>query len=112
MNHILPSDYLINDPCSIVAVAIANGGVKIPVQVSKADGYMTLSDMNRYVRDNLSVAKRTDYKRGQRPKLKDLKVNGRAIVCVLGHYLYVDGEDYYSFFDNHDDEVVAMWLLK
>lgn len=112
MIRICPDETLINEPCSVVAVAVANGGNKIPVQVSKADGYMTLEDMNRYVRSNLHVAKRVYYKRGQRPKLCELECNGRAIICVLGHYIYVEDEKYYSFFDNLNDDVISIWFLK
>ena len=112
MVQIVPDTTLYGWPCSMVAVAGANGGQLIPVQTSKDDGYMTLRDMNTYVRQNLSVAKRTDYRRGERPLLKDLKVDGRAIVCVLGHYVFVEEDRYYSFYRNDNDEVVAIWFLK
>ena len=112
MQRIVPDEKFYDLPCSIVAVSLAKGGQIIPTEVSKTDGYMTLRDMNTYVRQNLSVAKRTDYKRGQRPILKALRLDGRAIVCVLGHYIYLENETYYSFFQNDYDQVVAVWKLK
>lgn len=33
-------------------------------------------------------------------------------VCLLGHYIYIDNDNYYSFFDNDEDEVVCIWWLK
>lgn len=36
----------------------------------------------------------------------------RAAVCVLGHFIYVNGEDYWSFFNNENDPVVCVWYIK
>ena len=101
-------------PCLVVAVACALGSPEtVPEWPDlKANGHATLTVANRWVRACLPVEKRTDYRRGQRPKLGDLHLDGKAIVCVLGHYVFVDGESYWSFFDNENDDVVAVWRLK
>lgn len=113
MHQILPDSRLAGMPCSITAVSCAMGGV-FPKDIPelREDGYATLASANRYIRKNLDIRKRIDYRRGERPKLKDLHLNGKAIVCVLGHYLYLDGETYYSFFNNENDDVVAVWLIE
>lgn len=105
-----PNDTLRGKPCSIVAVSCALGG-KAKGKPTLKDGYATLASANKYIRENLNVKKRTDFKRGQRPKLKDLHLDGKAVVCVLGHFLYLDHEDYWSYFNNENDPVVAMWEL-
>lgn len=111
-----PQSALHGYPCSVVAVASALGrlpdGTPEYLQKLKADGYATLQIANRFIRDNLPVKKRTDYKRGQRPKLKDLHLDGQALVCVYGHMIYLDHESYWSFFANEEDDVVTVWLLK
>ena len=110
IRHTPPKEFE-RDPCSIVGIGCATGK-RLHFSTSHSDGYMTLRDMNKIVRENCTVKKRIDYKRGQRPKLRELHLDGRALVCVYGHFLYVDREEYWSFFDNEDDEVVAVWLLK
>lgn len=54
------------------------------------------------------------YKRGERPALKEfLKTNfEKCGICVYGHFIYAEGPDYWSFFDNDNDEIVAIWYLK
>lgn len=110
MIRIVPAPEYEGEPCSIVGIGCATGK-HLHFTTSHADGYMTLRDMNRIIRDNCKVKKRFDYKRGQRPRLGDLHLEGRALVCVYGHFIYLEGETYYSFFDNEDDEVVAVWIL-
>lgn len=99
-------------PCSMVAVGCAKGGTPMDLPDLKNDGYATLAAMNKFVRANLGVKRQVKFRRGERPKLKDLHFDGRAIVCVLGHYLYLDHEDYWSFFKNGQDDVVALWELE
>lgn len=121
MTRITPSYELFGGyPCSYVAVnsALLYGGrckdyapTELPDGLRSSDGYLTLNGNNKYVRKHLPVRKRRDFKRGERPKLKDLHLEGSAIVVVYGHCIYVDGETYWSFFDNEEDEVVAVWEL-
>lgn len=77
-------------------------------------GWATLRILNRFVRDNLPVRKQVYYKRGERIKLRDfLKTNTElAGVCVLGHFIYVKGNDYWSYFNNLDDDVVCIWYIQ
>jgi len=77
----------------------------------RSDGYLTLAANNKLVRALFGVKRRRDFKRGERPKLKDLEEK-EALVCVYGHFLYLKDGGYWSYFDNADDEVVALWELK
>lgn len=78
------------------------------------DGYLRLRDMNQFAREYLPIAKRIDFKKHERPRLKEfLQTNEtRCCICVLGHYLYADAQTYWSFFDNDDDKVIAVWYLR
>ncbi len=107
-------------PCSAVAVGCALG-IKTKEEVDKImpeglrnDGYLTLQGGNRFIRDNLPIKKYKYYKRGERTVLSDLLQGNtqKAIVLVLGHYVYAEGETYYSFFDNDNEDVIAVWWLK
>jgi hypothetical protein len=111
MLRITPDKSLKDLPCSIVAVSCAVKEPKGYPELRK-DGYATLDAANKYIRINLPIKNRIDYKRGHRPKLKDMKFEGRAIVCVYGHFIYVDKDQYWSFFDNDEDEVVNVWNIK
>ena len=86
---------------------------KLPPGLKK-DGWATMDILNRYVRDNLPVKKKVYFKRTERFKLREfLETNTeRAGVCVLGHFIYVNGKDYWSFFSNLNDDVVAIWYLE
>lgn len=120
MIQMVPNEKYQCRPCSQVAIGTAceQAGYDyyLPNELldsinDSEDGYLTLRDMNRFVRALLPVKKRINYKRGQRPYLNQVKPC-KAIVCVLGHYLYMDYNKYYSFFDNEHDEVVTIWVLK
>lgn len=80
----------------------------------KADGYLTLNDMNKYIREHINVKKKIYYKRNERITLEEFLAdnNEKAIICVLGHYIFVNKQTYYSYFDNISDEVVCVWILK
>ena len=104
-----------NMPCVMVAVNSALRSYKDETEppVLRDDGYCTLQDANKYIRKYLPVKKRMDFKRGSRPKLRDIPVFEPAIVCVKGHYIYWHGDGLYeSYFDNANDEVVTAWILK
>lgn len=115
MSRIIPGNELLDKPCSIVAVTCAlkhtPKNEDVYVAQIRSDGYATLNNANRFIRDNLPIKKRIDFKRGQRPLLKDLKPDIKAIICVYGHYLYYDYGNYWSYFDNDNDEVVAIWQI-
>ena len=110
MVRITPSLDYEDLPCSMVAISCAKCEL-IEEKTSHANGYMTLNDNNAFIRKHLTIVKYKYYRRNERIKLKDLHIKGKAIVLVLGHYIYLKNETYWSFFDNEDDEVVAYWLL-
>lgn len=115
MNRLTPRCDLYDKPCCITAVVCAAGTDNIVNNLeylpSRGKGYATLDAANKFIRANLHIKKTTKYRRSERPLLKDLHLDGKAVVCVRGHYLYLDHENYYSFFDNENDPVVAAWLL-
>ena len=116
MTRIVPSDSLVNMPCSVVAVTCAAKttpmGLSDYLDKLRDDGYASLDRANRFIRDNVRVKKRINYVRSERVKLKDLHLDGEAVVCVKGHFLYLDHETYWSFFDNENDDVVTVWLMR
>ena len=117
MRRILPDDIYRGLPCSAVALGCALGikekdKVEIPEGLRK-DGYLSLSGMNKFIRPRIKVRRRVDFPKGRRPILRDV-VKGndlKAIVCCKGHFVYVDKENYYSFFRNGNDDVIALWWL-
>ena len=119
MKRIIPNDIYLEKPCSMVAVGTARGEtdrrkLKTPEGL-KADGYLSLNNMTKYIKENLGKAKKVVYKRGERPLLREWvhsNIGKKAIVCCLGHFVYVDGKDYYSYFPNGGDEVVCVWILE
>lgn len=77
------------------------------------EGYRKLSDMNKTVKWYFPNAKYHYFKKNERVNLDKIGNNlNKAIICVKGHYIYVEEDKYYSFFDNLEDEVVAIWVLE
>lgn len=119
MNKKLPSSIYEGYPCSVVAVGCALGLTdaeaikKLLSPELHDDGYLSLSGMNHLARTKLPIVKRYNYKRGERLTLLKFSCNfkEKAIVCVSGHYIYYNGEDYYSFFNNEFDDVIAVWQI-
>lgn len=101
-------------PCAVVAVGTAIGKMPPKPEALRQDGYLTLVGMDKYCRSQVSVKGKVQYKRGCRPTLREfLEENKRkAIVCVLGHFLYADRNTYWSFLRNANDQVVAVWYLE
>ncbi len=118
--RIVPGKKYAYEPCSYVGVGCAFEDIKhecfnpaLPEGL-KDDGYLTLDNANRFIRTFLDVKKKVYYKRNERFTLQEfLEQNEeKCCVCVLGHFIYVNGHDYWSFFDNELDKVVAIWFLK
>ena len=115
----IPEEYLADLPCSIVAIASAKKDLNIyretifPKEL-REDGYLDLNAMNKLVRDNLPVKKKQYFKKTERISLEDfLDINEeKCIVCVYGHYIYVNKANYESFFENEKDKIVCIWFLK
>lgn len=118
MKRHLPDEIYRGAPCSVVAVGCALGIADSDAlrglysDSLRRDGYLSLDGMNRLVRANMAVVRRTNFKRGERPLLRDwahANIGKRAVICVAGHFIYFDGRDYYSFFKNGGDEVISVW---
>lgn len=109
-----PAPKFYDAPCSMVAVGTATGSFPPVPEDLAQDGYLSLAGMNRYCRSQLPVAKAVDFKRGERPSLKEFLEGNtqRAVICVLGHFIYADGKTYWSFLRNAKDPVVKVWYLK
>lgn len=118
--QIIPSERFKGMPCSMVAMYYAYKDIyKQYIKVdeiirTRQDGYLALSKMNTYANLLFKVKKAQQYGSTKRFCLKEfLKSNDKkCVVCVLGHYIYVDGKDYYSFFNNENDKVVKIWYVE
>ena len=117
---ITPSERFNGIPCSMVALYYAYKNIynqRIAVEEiirTRPDGYLALSKMNNYINMFFKVKKAQQYGSTKRFSLDDfLKTNDKkCIICVLGHYIYVDGKNYYSFFDNEKDKIVKIWYVE
>lgn len=105
-------------PCSILALGLAlmkvgrfpknDLGVKVDDR-----GYCQLRNMDMAIRNHFSVVHYQYIRPEKRKKLGEyITFPGLYIVCVKGHYIFIQDKDYYSFFNNLDDEVVAYWKLE
>jgi len=107
-------------PCSYVSVGVAYENLYgksfefEELSGYKEDGYLNLDEMNKFIRSKLPIKKKVYYKRTDRITLKEFMSTNieKCIVCVLGHYLYVEDKYYWSFFDNENDKVVCVWYIK
>lgn len=78
-------------------------------------GYCSLKDANTIIRKGLDIKKAATYKRGERPSLSEFAEqfpNEKAIICVAGHFIYYHNREYDSFFNNENDPVIKVWLIK
>jgi len=128
LERVTPPEMIEGLPCSVVACccAFVAHGMDIREAVKKVrtavkdldihfkgDGWLTLDQMNKLVRTLFAVRRRRDFRRGERPTLSGLcSGNYDALVCVLGHFVYLRGCKYWSYFDNKGQEVVAIWELE
>lgn len=115
-----PSQKLNEFPCSVVALASAtdlshfnNEEIKEIMNHCKKDGYMSLKCMDKMIKKFYNLKEEREYKTYERPTLEHfLNTNNRnAIVCVVGHFIYVEGSDYFSFFNNDKDKIVKVWYI-
>lgn len=120
MKRIVPGKIYRGLPCSVVALGCAlkigdsEALQRLYSPSIHADGYLSLDGMNRLVRANMGVIRRVNYRRGERPCLRDFchRFDGKAVVCVAGHFVYVEDGNYYSFFKNGNDEVICVWEVR
>ena len=124
MNRIQPSFFYQDLPCSVVSIGCAMEKLQgkfsydtiktFSEQASANGNYATLQSVGEQVRRFFNVKRYTYYPRAQRRRLGDLclqKGGIRGIVCVYGHFVFCDNFDYYSFFNNENDMVVAVWEI-
>lgn len=117
--RIIPDSKYVGKPCSYVGTGCAyedyyrQSFSESMIPNLKEDGWATLENANKYIRNVLPIKKKVYYKRDERITLeKFLKTNNtRCIVCVYGHFVYVNGENYWSFFENEKDKVVCVWYI-
>ena len=100
-------------PCSMVAVGTATGAMPPKPSGLRQNGYLSLDCMNRYVREHLSIRRKVQFRKAERPTLKEFleSNNEKCVICVLGHYIFADHNTYWSFLRNAQDRVVAVWYL-
>ena len=118
--RIRPLSKYYNRPCSYVGVGCAYEELGLGdfdpdlPEGLKDDGYLSLDNANRFVRQFLKVRKKQYFKRSERITLEEFLENNKekCCICVLGHFIYADNGDYWSFFDNSEDKVVCVWYLK
>lgn len=108
-----PDPVYLGVPCSMVAVGTASGAFPPKPAGLNSTGYLPLAAMDRFCRSRLPIARAVYYRRGERPSLKEFleQNNDRAIICVLGHFIYADGSTYWSFLRNAKDPVLKVWYL-
>lgn len=118
MQRCEPNEYYRDFPCSVIAICCGLKGYSneldsLYAEAKQNDNYASLQRVNREIKKLLKVKQYTYYTREQRIPFKMYHGKGRAIVCVYGHYIYVDFDKncYWSFFDNLNDKVVAVWEL-
>ena len=107
-------------PCSYVGIGCAyEDFYNKPFTISmfenlKDDGWATLENTNKYVRSLLPIKKKVYFKRNERIKLKEFLSENteKCLVCVYGHFIYVNGKDYWSFFENENDKIVCIWYIR
>ena len=122
MKRITPKDFYLDLPCSVVSIGCASealhgsfdyGKIKaFSEQASANDNYATLRSVNEQVRKFFNVKKYTYYTRAERKTLKEWACGKTAIVCTYGHFIFTFGDSYYSYFDNLNDKVVAVWEIE
>lgn len=94
MMRINPSKKYQNMPCSYVSVGCAFEDItgqtfktNLPSKL-KADGYLSLDEMNKFIRKHLTVRKKKYFPQKDRMSLRDfLRDNDdRCLICVIGHF--------------------------
>ena len=117
--RILPSAKYQDLPCSYVGTGCAWENLygtpftdETPEGLHQ-DGYLSLNNMNTYIRSCLPIKKKTYYSKVKRPLLKDFLKEHKdpMVICVLGHCIYANNGNYTSFFDNDNDPVVCVWFI-
>ena len=116
MIRVSPAAILGHLPGSIIAVACASGGdwsdSNAFYESTKKSKQPELSAVNSFIRENIDIRRRIDYRKDERPMLKDLHLNGRAIVSACGNYIYVDHERYWAYVNSEYGLVDVIWIIR
>lgn len=110
MNKIIPKEKfkIMND----LSLAVSCACEKAVYHETESQKQVKQEVANHFIRDNLSVKKHKYYKTDDRVKLKHLHLTKDAIILIAGRYLYIKGENYYSFEDiDVNEKVVSVWFL-
>lgn len=115
-----PDEKFLEFPCSYVGTGCAYEDIyEMPFEPDlpeglREDGYLSLDSEDKFLRKFLPVRKKQYFRRKERIPLREfLAANTeKCAVCVYGHFIYVSGHNYWSYFDNEDDMVVCVWYLK
>ena len=120
MKRITPKDFYLDLPCSVVSIGCASETLRGSFDydkirafseiASRNDNYATLRSVTEQVRRFFQVKKYTYYTRAERKTLKEFR-GITAIVCCYGHFVFLNSNEYYSYYDNANDKVVAVWEL-
>lgn len=110
MNKITPKEKfkIMND----LSLAVSCACEKAVYYETESDKQVKQEIANHFIRENLKVKKHKYYKVDDRIKLKHLHLTKDAVILIGGKYLYVKGENYYTFEDiNINERVVSIWFL-
>ena len=105
MNRINIKPNLYDMPCGLTALYYATNGF--------GNGYISLDQMKKLTELYLSNhnVKYKYFSKKDRKRLCDFDWTGKYIICVLGHYVYMENNIYFSAFDNDNDLIVAYWRI-
>lgn len=79
---------------------------------TESDKQVKQSVANKFICEHLKVKKHKFYGVDDRFKLKHFHVTQDAIVLIGGKYIYVKGENYYSFDDiDINEKIVSAWFM-
>ncbi len=122
--RIIPDEKYEEQPCAYVGTGCAYENIynkpftePLPPNLGE-DGWSTLENTNRYIRNIFNgpakIRKKVYFKRCDRITLREFLENNteKCLVCVYGHFIYVNGKDYWSFYDNDNFKVVCVWYIK
>lgn len=124
-DKVAADQFLSTQPCSVVALNCALKDFVLIEEPKKFDdelkcwtfGYLKLNDFHKVIKKYFPKVKKHIFEKQNRETLFDADyhydafVLAKAIACVKGHYIYVNNDTYYSYFNNDNDELVAVWFL-
>lgn len=105
-----PAKELVQEPALVSAVTMALG--EKPKNAPELNnGWASLEAADAWISQNLMVRSVVDYRKPFRPKVQDFSMTGRAIACVVGSFVYVEGNQYWSFEDLAMRSIIRVWII-